>query len=199
MTESNLLKLCDHRRKLVWGILIVMKKIFLFIGIFVLGGVAYAFLNPYLQSLLPKQEVAVLPTPTTEDTKNESTPVASVEVEEVSPTQTVTIAPDGSLLDGPFYLFDAQGNKTDATVQIVRSPEETLLQFEDFEGTHSNDADIYFSTDLKATSYVSLGFAKLKQGTFIYGVPLDADLSPYAYILVYDVRNKNTEYYAKIR
>jgi len=151
-------------------------------------------------SLIPKQEVAV-PEQTASTTPTNLNTMVPQEVpqEIVSVEDTVTLAPDGSLLDGPFYLFDAQGNQTDATVQIIRSPEETLLQFEDFEGTHSSDADIYFSSDLKATSYTSLGFAKLKEGVLMYGVPLDADLGTYTYILIYDVRNKNTQYYAKIR
>lgn len=177
-----------------------MKQIVVFIVIFILGGAAYAFLNPYLQSLLPKQEVAVTQTEIPKETEDENAQVTQVDTKEETPLpQTVTVAPDGSLLDGPFYLFDAQGKKTNATVQIVRSPEETLLQFKDFEGSHASDADIYFSTDMKATSFVSLGFAKLSQDVFIYGVPLDADLSKYSYILIYDVRNKNTQYYAKIR
>lgn len=176
-----------------------MKQIILLIIIFVLGGVAYAFLNPLLLSLLQKE---VTP-PQAEDTlvsttslQTEIVPVATQkeEIEE----DTITIAPDGSQLDGPFLIFDAQGNETEATVQIVRSPEETLLQFEDFTEKHSVDSDIYFSTDLKATSYLTLGFAKLQQGVSVYGIPLDADLSKYKYILIYDVRNKTTEYYAKI-
>jgi hypothetical protein len=173
-----------------------MKNIVLFIVIFGLGAITFALLNTFILS--PK-ETAVIPTPTATTTTS-TDESEDLETEDVpSDDDEVVITADGSLLDGPFIVKDADVKETKATVQIFRSPEETLLQFTNFTEGHSQDADVYLASDLKATSFLSLGFARLNQGVAVYGVPLDADLDNYSYILIYDVRNKATEYSARIR
>lgn len=178
-----------------------MKQLFLLIIIFALGAVTYAFLNPFLLSLIqpkeatPSDTAVTAPTTTTQTSVTKTAEPTPVPKEE-SP---VTITEDGALLDGPFAVQNARGEDTNATVEIVRSPEETLLQFKNFTSAHSPNSDIYFSNDLKASSYISLGFARLNEDVLVYGIPLDADLSKYSYILIYDVKNKTVEYSAKIQ
>ncbi len=114
-----------------------MKKLLTFIAIFGLGAITFALLNMYILNPqeVPKEATPVIETPVTNDT-----PVTPAkEMEEELPPTTTTITPDGSLLDGPFIIFDSKGNKTEATVEIVRSPEETLLQFSEFEGELSDN------------------------------------------------------------
>jgi len=177
-----------------------MKKIFLFIVIFVLGGVAYAYLNPLLLTFLQKEDTEVstqnIPTP---QTQLETKVIPAVEKKEESKNDTVTIAPDGSQLDGPFPIFDAEGNKTDATAQIVRSPEETLVQFENIGRRYPSTAVIYFSEEKQPEEYLNLGSVKFADGVFVYGIPLDADLSKYTYILLYDMEKRQVLSYATIK
>ena len=173
-----------------------MKNLFVFFLIFGLGALTFfiadRFLRPAEETLLTTQQEAT------------STPVVTEEEIASSSTQTDTSEPvvmseDGSQLDGPFPLMTKKGEKTGATVRIIRSPEENLIQFEGFTETHSPDDDIYFASDLDATSHITLGYAKLNSGVTVYGIPLDADLDTYPYILIYDVRTKTTEYYAQIK
>lgn len=173
-----------------------MKNLFTFIVIFGLGVASYAFLQNFLSQ---KEKVA------TDASVATSTPLADTDIEEDSledtmqAEDTITLAPDGTQLDGPFILMDKDGEEAGGTVQIIRSPEEILLQFEDLESEHSPDAHIYFADDRTASEYLDLGPAKINGGDLIYGVPLDASLQNYSYILVFDRLNGTAEYYAKVR
>ena len=104
----------------------------------------------------------------------------------------------GGVHDGPFPIFDTLGKKTDATVQIIRSPEETLLQFEGTMEKHSDGALIYFSTDIEATKFFSIGQAKLNDSILIYGMPIDTNMNSYNYILIYNPSTSKTEFSAPI-
>jgi hypothetical protein len=176
-----------------------MKKAILFIAIFVLGALSYSLLTMLFSG--PQKEVATttplanVPSTAIEEAPSENKPAES----EALPEDTTSLAADGSLLDGPFTLKTADGKETEATVQIVRSPEETLLQFEDFDLDHSLASRIYFSKDLDATTYFNLAPAQMNNDVLIYGIPLDVNLSDYAYILIFDAQMEETEYYAKIR
>lgn len=179
-----------------------MKQALLFIGIFVLGAIAYAFLNPFLLSLLPQEEkvetVQVIPTP---QPTAKTTPIQKeVPVEpKTTAEDTVTISEDGSVHDGPFSFINASGEKTAATAAIVRSPEEVLLQFSNFTQTYSSEAHVYFSNDLDATKILNLGPAKMASGVLVYGIPLDTNLDTYSYILIYNPTLEKVEYSAKIK
>jgi hypothetical protein len=176
-----------------------MKQLILCVVIFIAGAVSYSLLNPYLLSLLqPKDEPetpvevegpkAVIPT----------TPPTQANVEATKPKPTPVIDETGALHDGPFDLFDKNGTKVPGSVEIIRAPEETLLQFKNTTLTHGSESFIYFSSDTKATKYINLGEAQLTQDVFLYGMPLDLDLSPYNYILIYNSETKSPEFYAKL-
>lgn len=175
-----------------------MKKVILFIAIFVLGAISYSLLTQFFAS--PKIETTLSQAPAT-STVPQTEPSAEIQEEEEAAEveNTTSLAADGSLLDGPFPLLDQDGKETGATVQIVRSPEETLLQFDDFSLDHSLASRIYFSNDLDATEYFNLAPAAMNDEVFVYGVPLDADLSSFKYILIYDVQMEEAEYYAQIQ
>lgn len=173
-----------------------MKNLFVFLLIFGLGALTFfiadRFFGPKEGSEISAQQEAT----TTPAASDQETASSSLPVEEPEP---VTVLQDGSQLDGPFPIYSKDGVQTEGTVRIIRSPEENLIQFEGFTGSHSPDDDIYFASDLKGTSHITLGYAKLNSGVNVYGIPLDAALDSYPYILLYDVRNKTTEYYAKVR
>lgn len=175
-----------------------MRQIILFIIIFVLGAVSYSFLNPFLSSFLNQNNTdEEMPevVPTEEAKPKIETPTPVVVKKEA---KKVTLDETGALHDGPFQLMDKNGEPVSGTVEIIRSPEETLLQFKNTTFTHSDDSSIYFATDLKATKYLNIGPAKLNQGVSVYGMPLDADLSIYTYLLVYNTETQSVECYARL-
>ncbi len=176
-----------------------MKKAILFIVIFVLGALSYSLLT-MLFTGSNKETATTTPEVNTESTTADNTPALEEEAKtEVLPEDTTSLAADGSLLDGPFVFKTIDGKATNATVQIVRSPEETLLQFDDFDLKHSLASRIYFSKDLDATTHFDLASAQMNNEVLIYGIPLDVDLSAYKYILIYDAQMEETEYYAQIK
>jgi Electron transfer DM13 len=176
-----------------------MKQIVISIVIFICGAVSYSLLNPWLSSLLePKEET---PTPEViEDTKviGPTTTPTIKDVAATKPKPEPVIDAAGGLHDGPFSLFDKNDTKVEGSVEIIRSPEETLLQFKGITFTHGSESFIYIANDRKATKYLNVGKAQLNQGALIYGLPLDVDLSPYKYILIYNDETKSPEFYATL-
>jgi hypothetical protein len=174
-----------------------MKTAVLFIVIFGLGALTYALLSSFL---LPKVEKP----DTTAQQPSTTTPVAiesEAAKEETTPVEEtpVTITEDGSLLDGPFRILNKDGEETGATVRIIRSPEETLLQFENWDEKYSPASHVYFAGDLQASNFFNLGPAKMSEEYLVYGIPLDASLELYSYILIYQTQTEEVEYYAKIK
>lgn len=175
-----------------------MKQLILFVLIFVFGASAYAFLNPYLLYLLGENK--------TEDTAEqkiepvvEEVATSTVVVKEVKEEKKeVSIDETGGVHDGPFELLTAEGVEAGGTVEIIRSPEETLLQFKNVTAEHSNDTYIYFATAKDGEKYLNLGPAKLTDGVSVYGMPLDADLSSYKYILIFNIETKEAEFFAEL-
>lgn len=171
-----------------------MKQLILFIIIFAIGAISYPFLNSLLSSMTG-----------TKTTQEKIVPIVSPVVEKTSATKTeplpavekkkpVVIDKQGALHDGPFPVLDVNGKSTSATAEIIRSPEETVLQFHGVHFMHSSGAEIYISTDTKATKHMSLGKAGLNAGGYVYGMPVDIDLSVYKYILIYNPDTNVTEF-----
>lgn len=175
-----------------------MKKILLFIVIFVFGASTYALLNPLLLSWIDK----VRPQKTERTIVSTATIPTVVTKEEVpAPVVTkneVVVDEEGAVHDGPFSLYDKDGVKIAGAVQIIRSPEETLLQFTDVTQKHTNDAHIYFATDKTGKKHLDLGLAKLNEDVTVYGMPIDANLLTYKYILIFNPNTKTVEWYAEI-
>ncbi len=172
-----------------------MKKILLFIVIFGLGALFYAFVARMIDTPKVAEE-----TPTEEATTTITVTTSLDDEEEVALEETpVVITPDGSLLDGPFVVFTSDGKETDATVRLVRSPEERLLQFENWNEPYAAASHVYFASDKKATEKFDLGPAHMNDDYLIYGIPLDADLGAYNYILIYQTQTGQIEYYARIQ
>ena len=169
-----------------------MKNLIIFIVIFVCGAVSYALLGQFLQPKTEKTNITQLPTTITQ------TPIQPEQTESAPPkeTPTTTVDADGSETNGPFRLYTEQGVKTDATVEIVRSPEENLLQFNDVTLNYPAASFVYLADDIDATHFLNLGRATFTDAKTIYGMPLDTDLSVYHYILIYDADHQVTAFYA---
>ena len=175
-----------------------MKKLILFTVIFLFGGATYSILHPLLLSFIEKDTSSIVETaqksPEPEPMMTEVTKVAPQTV----PESKVIVDEQGALHDGPFALFDANGNKVQGTVEVIRAPEETLLQFTNTKLTHSNDAVLYLASDKKATSFFNLGSAQITKGVLLYGMPLDIDLSLYNYLLIFDTATEQPQFYAEL-
>lgn len=173
-----------------------MKQFVFFLAIFGLGAATFALFDMFMaKQVQTPTETAVIAT-TSESILEDTPPEPEIET---ATEDEVVIAPDGSLLDGPFVLFTARAEQTDASVRQILSPEERLLQFIDFDMEHSLASRVYLASDKEATKYVNLGPAKMGEGVLIYGIPLDADLSSLNYVLIYDEQRGQTEYYARVK
>ena len=143
----------------------------------------------------PEQSVrTIVPTSTTQIVVTPEPAVPTPAVTE----KKVVVDEEGAVHDGPFSLLSTDGTKIAGTVQIIRSPEETLLQFTGVTQRHSSKAHIYFATDKTATKHLDLGLAKLNNGITVYGMPIDARLRIYKYILIYNPDSKTVEWYAEM-
>lgn len=176
-----------------------MKKILLFIIIFMFGASSYAYLNPLLLSFIGKMD----PEKTVRTFVPTTTSPATITPQQTASTPVTTekknvVDEEGAVHDGPFSLFATDGTKIAGTVQIIRSPEETLLQFKGVTQKHTVGAHIYFATDKTASKHFDLGVAKLNEGVAVYGMPIDASLRIYKYIIIYNPDNKTAEFYAEI-
>ncbi len=175
-----------------------MKNAIIAIVIFGLGALFYALLSSFFTA--PKADVEV-----TDQTPSSTLPAVieeeetSSKAEEEKVESPVVVTDDGSQLDGPFPILNEDGEETGATVRIIRSPEEMLLQFEHWDEEYPLASHVYFASDLNASEFLNLGPAEMSDDYLIYGIPLDADLSAYNYVLVYQTQLDETEYYAKIR
>lgn len=168
-----------------------MKNILIFIGIFALGVVTYALLDNYLTKKEPQQTATTTQTTITATTSDDTIEVES-DIED-----TVTVDEDGALHDGPYELLNADGEPTGTTVQIIRSPSEVLLQF-DATLAHAPSSRLYFARSLDADNPLDLGPLRMQEEVLVYGIPLDADLSAYSYILIFDEAQNVVEYSADL-
>lgn len=101
-------------------------------------------------------------------------------------TETTTeVDESGVITRGPFTITGTPLHPAEGQVEIIRSPEETLLHYIDYEGTNGPDLYVYLAKDLEANEFIDLGEQKGNQGNIIYGIPLDVDLSEYKYILTW--------------
>jgi hypothetical protein len=177
-----------------------MKNAVLFIVIFGLGALFYALVGSFIPSKTEQGDVLSRePMATTTDDGTEATSATSTLTEEQEPEPPVVITADGSLLDGPFPIVTSEAVETGATVRIIRSPEEVLLQFENWDEDYPPASHVYLSSDLNASEYFNLGPAKMSEEYLIYGIPLDANLDAYRYLLIYQTQLDETLFYARLK
>ncbi|MCA9366355.1 DM13 domain-containing protein [Candidatus Kaiserbacteria bacterium] len=134
-------------------------------------------LDPTLQARLEAQRQV--------DAARKQQPATSSDSTEESPTVHTEVTADGSLSRGPFPIKGTSGHPVSGTVDVVESPEERVLYFQDYDGTNGPDLHVYLSKDLEATDIIDLGTAKGNKGDIVYGMPLDVDLTEYPYVLTW--------------
>ena len=174
-----------------------MKKLLVLIGLVLAGALIWWFvsplfinvevqdeLDPALEARLRAQaEVDARATKKQGDTKDKPAD-GSVESIQKDQSDNTEIIPE-VFSAGPFPITGTSGHPASGDVEVIYSPEETLLRFLDYQGTNGPDLRIYLASDLEASEFIDLGPAKGNQGNLIYGVPLDVDLGEYPYVLTW--------------
>ena len=77
------------------------------------------------------------------------------------------------------------GHNASGNVRIIRMPDETIVRYENYQGTNGPDLRIYLSTDLKATDFVEISKAKGNMGNINYSVPDGVNIDDYNYVLTW--------------
>jgi hypothetical protein len=174
-----------------------MKQLLIVLCAFGLGLLSYPFLSPVLNQFTSDQStetnnqdnMATTSTVTKQNTvATQTSPVivATTTPEVIPEKKAVSIDAQGALHDGPFIVKDASGTDTKATAEIIRSPEETLLQFKNVTFTHGASVELHLAKDAKGKDYLNLGPARLNSGVLVYGLPLDLDLGVFSNLLFYN-------------
>lgn len=170
-----------------------MKQTVIIIAAAILGAVAYWLISPLFIDVEVQDELdPVLQARLEAQRKVDE---ARQEREQAQTEQTEDSAPDvepettvdefGVQTTGPFPIEHTAGHPASGMVELIDSPEEKLVYYQNYDGTNGPDLRIYLSKDLEATDFIDLGKAKGNKGDLIYGVPLDVDFSEYKYVLTW--------------
>jgi len=122
------------------------------------------------------KEAANIPKPT------ETTPP---EIIESTPYTDQNGEQSSVLVEGPFAIVGTDEHPASGQVEIIRSPEETIIQYKNYQGTSGANLKIYLAKDLAAKDFINLGDQRGNNGNFIYGAPLDIDFEEYQYIMTW--------------
>lgn len=160
---------------------IVGSIILVGVGAFLWWLISPMFIDEVREDSLPPEVEQAL-APTSSRTADEDT--ASNTTSSPTETSSTNDAPS-TFIDGPFPIFGTPSHPASGEVEVIYSPEETLVRYKNYDGTNGPDLKVYLATDLEATEFLSLGDARGNKGTLIYGVPLDVDLDDYRYILTW--------------
>lgn len=89
-------------------------------------------------------------------------------------------------LQGPFPITGTPAHPANGYVLLVNAAEDqTIVRYEDYNGTNGPDLRIYLAKDLEATEFIDLGEAKGNQGNINYTVPNEIDINQYKYVLTW--------------
>lgn len=121
-------------------------------------------------------EPAVAADPVPEDT--EPAPVTAEPIPVPSPEPTTSVT-------GPFSIIDTPGHNATGDIRVITTPEQTIVRYENYDGTNGPDLKVYLTNDLDARDFVSLGVAKGNQGNINYTVPADVAVTDYQYVVTW--------------
>ncbi len=189
-----------------------MKQILIGVVIFCLGGVAFWLLSPLLSKDNTPPEVdpiekARLEAQRLVDEAREREAANTVKnTEPLVPEVTIESTPytdqngqqSSVLVEGPFPVIGTSKYPASGQVEIIRSPEETIIQYKNYNGTGGSNLKIYLAKDLAAKNFIDLGEARGSEGDFIYGAPLDIDFADYPYILTWSESSREVFNYVKV-
>ena len=139
-----------------------MKKTLIILGVVVLAGFGWWTLSPLFIDRAVDDALPALDESTTE---NDTTPSVT-ELAEV-------------------VIIDTPTHPATGVVRVLETDGETIVRFENYDGTNGPDLFVYLTNDLEATEFVDLGRARGNQGNLNYTVPGDVDISDYRYVMTW--------------
>lgn len=86
---------------------------------------------------------------------------------------------------GPFTVVPTTGHPAHGTLRVIKTSDDTILRYENFETLNGPDLKLYLATDLQATEFIDLGDLKATKGNINYTVPEGTDLNKYKYVLTW--------------
>lgn len=105
-------------------------------------------------------------------------------VDEALPGDDSSEVSDLNVLTTGNFIDADSAHKVSGTANIISEGEKTYLRFENFEATNGPDLKVYFSKDLNAQEYVSLGDLKGNIGNQNYEIT-DLEYEEYSYVLIW--------------
>ncbi len=189
-----------------------MRQILIYTVIFCLGGVAFWWLSPLLNDKdkapeIDPSERARLEAQRQVDEARAKEAANNPKPAEISPPETtIESTPytdqngeqNSVLVEGPFAIVGTHEHPASGQVEIIRSPEETIIQYKNYQGTPGSNLKIYLAKDLTAKDFISLGESRGSKGDFIYGAPLDIDFEDYQYIMTWSESQDEVFDYVKV-
>ncbi len=185
-----------------------MKKLIITIALAALGAFAWWTISPLfitteVQDELDPEIAALLAedsevttsgralTLTTDSEVNEE-PVTETKTlidptsEILTASETQTDTPAEPVITGPFPITDTPGHVATGFIRVITTAEETLVRYEDYDGTNGPDLKVYLTNDLEdIDGSVSLGDAKGNKGNINYTVPNDVDVDGFKYVVTW--------------
>ena len=189
-----------------------MKKILILIAVVALGAFAWwtispLFIDKVVEDELDPEIAALIETNTlavpatesvnsppieavdlpTENNNDESTKI-SLPTESVSvpATSSPSLASGSPVIRGPFTIVDTPGHPATGNIRIIETAEQTLVRYENYDGTNGPDLKVYLTNDLEDVSdFVSLGAARGNQGNINYEVPDGVDIDDFQYVVTW--------------
>ena len=141
-----------------------MKKIVIYIVLFLVGAFLYWTISPLFINKQVEDELPEILLPTEELGVNNET------------EQTNSAS---------YPIVDTNLHPASGSVRILNTADQTIVRYENYDGTNGPDLFVYLAKDLDAKEFVSLGRAKGNQGNINYSVPADVDLSEYKYVMTW--------------
>lgn len=86
---------------------------------------------------------------------------------------------------GPFPVVGTPLHPASGEVRIIKTPEVTIVRYENYEGTNGPDLFVYLANDLEANDFVNLGRAQGNRGNINYTVPAGVVIDDYRYVMVW--------------
>ncbi len=82
-------------------------------------------------------------------------------------------------------VIGTTGHPASGTVRVVEADGKAYVRYENFKTLNGPDIYVYLAKDLDAKEFVNLGRVKATEGNINYEVPVEIDVTDYAYVLTW--------------
>lgn len=84
-----------------------------------------------------------------------------------------------------FPIVDTRGHPASGDIRVVSDGTQSIVRYENYDGTNGPDLFVYLAKDLDAEEFVDLGRARGNRGNINYEVPADIDVNEYKYVMTW--------------